>query len=157
MKKIIILFFLILVCHKIMAQDFNMQLVIWAKDGTRVVYILEEKPKITFTETDLVVTVKSIEVNYALENLAHFTYESSDNTAIKILETDETLFKLKGESLFFPALKSNSSIAIYTVNGALVMKKTIQDNGEYALSLSNLNSGVYLIDVNGLTYKIIKR
>ena len=157
MKKIILLLALILLSCKMIAQEFKTQLIVWAKDGTKVAYLLSEKPKITFTETDLVITAKDIEVNYALENMARFTYESNENTAIRNLETDETLFKLESESLLFPALKSKTIIAIYTLNGAPVMKRTTEESGEYAFPLSNLNAGVYMVNVNGLTYKIVKR
>lgn len=140
-----------------MAQEKETQLIVWAKDGTKVAYFLSEKPKITFTETDLVITANDIKVNYALENMVRFTYESNDNTAIRNIESDEVLIKLDGESLLFPDLKANSSIAIYALNGTLVMKKTIRQNGEYAFPISNLNAGVYMVHVNGLTYKIVKR
>lgn len=140
-----------------MAQESQTQLVVCAKDGTKVAYILSDEPKITFTESDLVITVNGVEVNYSLEKMARFTYESSDNTVITNLETDEALFKLEGELLLFLALESNSTIAIYTLNGALVMKKTIQQSGEYAFPLSSLDAGVYVVNVNDLTYKIVKR
>ena len=132
-------------------------LVVWAKDGTKVAYALTEKPKVTFTETDLVITAKGVEVNYSLENMARFTYESNDESGIINLQTDESPFRLTGESLLFPALKANSTVSVYSLNGALVFKKTVRQNGEYAFPLSNLSAGVYMINVNGLTYKIMKR
>lgn len=140
-----------------MAQESQMQLIVWAKDNTKVAYILSEKPKVTFTKTDLVITANGIRVSYALENMARFTYELSEITAIRNLETDEKSFKLEGESLLFSALKTNSTIAIYALNGTLVMKKNMRKSGEYALPLSNLTPGVYMVNVNGLTYKIAKR
>ena len=98
-----------------------------------------------------------MEVNYILDEMARFTYESNDESAIINLQTDETPFKLTGESLLFPALKANSTVSVYSLNGALVFKKTVRQNGEYAFPLSTLNVGVYMINVNGLTYKIVKR
>ena len=157
MKKIFLLLALIFVSYNIMAQENNTQLVVWAKDGTKVAYMLSEKPKITFTETDLVITANDIEVNYALENMARFTYESNGNTAIRNVESDELSIKLDGESLLFPDLKANSSIAIYTLNGTLVMKKTIRQDGEYAFPVLNLSNGVYMVNVNGLSYKFMKK
>lgn len=139
------------------AEENPTSLVVWAKDGTKVAYALAEKPKITFTETDLIITVKGVEVSYALGNMDRFTYESNDETSIVNLQSDESPLKLSGESLLFPALKVNSTVSIFTPNGTLVFKKTVRQNGEYAFSLSNLNAGVYMVNVNGLTYKIVKR
>lgn len=140
-----------------MAEEPKTQLVVWAKDGTQVAYALAEKPKVTFTETDLVITANGVEVNYTLENMARFTYEDNTATAITNLQTDESSFSLNGESLLFPALKANSTVSIYSLNGTLVFKKTVLQNGEYAFLLSNLSTGVYMVNVDGLTYKIVKK
>ena len=139
------------------AEELKTHLVVWAKDGTKVAYALEEKPKVTFTETDLVMTTKGIEVNYSLANLDRFTYETSENTAIRDLNTDKEIFKLDGESLLFPALKPQSTVSLHTLNGTQVFSKTVQDSGEYSFPLSNLNAGVYMVTVNGITYKIVKK
>ena len=139
------------------AENNPTNLVVWAKDGTKVAYALAEKPKVTFTEKDLVITANGVEVKYNLENMARFTYEDNTTTAIINLQTDESSFKLTGESLLFPALKANSTVYVYSPNGTLVFKKTVLQNGEYAFPLSNLNAGVYIVNVNGLTYKIVKR
>jgi len=157
MKQTLLLVLLSYICLSAMANGPKTQLVIWAKDGTQVAYALAEKPKVTFTETNLVITTNGMEVNYTLANMARFTYEYNTVTAITNLQTDESLFNFNGESLIFPALKANSTVSVYSLNGTLVFKKTVRQNGEYAFPLSNLNTGVYMVNVNGLTYKIAKK
>lgn len=138
------------------ADEAINSLVVWAKDGTKVAYALAEKPKLTFTESELVVKTDSIEVTYALEQMSRFTYESGSVTGITNLRTD-TPFSLINEALVFPALPANSMVSVYSLNGSLVFKKTIRTAGEYAFPLSGLNTGVYLVNVNAVTYKIIKK
>lgn len=157
MKHKLLIALLSCFCLSAMADEPKTQLVVWAKDGTQVAYALDEKPKVTFTVTDLVITTNGVEVNYTLENMARFTYENDEVVSITNLQTDESNFKLNGESLLFPALKANSTVYVYSLNGTLVFKKTVRQNGEYAFPLSNLNAGVYMVNVNGLTYKIVKR
>ena len=135
----------------------EISLVVWAKDGSKVAFALSKRPKVTFTETDLQITGKGIDANYPLEKMARFTYEMVDITAIKDIKTEKVAFRFAGESLLFPALKANSTVSIYSLNGTLVFKKKVQADGEYSFPISNLNTGVYLISVNGLTYKIVKR
>ena len=48
-------------------------------------------------------------------------------------------------------------MSVYSLNGSLVFKKTVYHNGEYAFPLSNLNTGIYLVNVNGIIYKIQKK
>lgn len=133
------------------------KLVVWAKNGTKVAYALIEKPKVTFTETDLVIIANGVEVNYALENMARLTYEKNTSSVITNLQTNEPTFMLDGESLLFPVLKANSTVSIYSANGTLVFKQTVHKTGEYSFPISNLKTGVYMVNVNGITYKIVKR
>lgn len=157
MKTKFLVLLMSLISLSAIADEPITQLIVWAKDGTQVAYALAEKPKVTFTETDLVITANGVEVNYTLENMARFTYEGNTATSITNLQTDESPFKVTGESLLFPALKENCTVAVYSLNGTLIFKKTVRQNGEYAFPLSNLNTGVYMINVNGLTYKIVKK
>ena len=139
-----------------MADEPKTQLVVWAKDGTKVGYALAEKPKVTFTAYDLVITTQGVEIFYTLDNIARFTYEESAS-GITNIQTEEKPFKLYGESLLFPALKANSTVSVYSLNGNLIFKKTVRQDGDYAFPLSNTITGVYMVSVNGLTYKIEKR
>ena len=139
------------------AQEPKSYLVVWANDGSKVAYALAEKPKITFTETDMIITAEAVDVNYPLDNMLRFTYEANDDTAIRDLKTDKVSFKLDGESLLFMDLSPNSTVSLHTLNGESVFSKTVQTAGEYSFPLSNLTTGVYLVTVNGLTYKIVKR
>lgn len=146
-------------CFSFVAKAGNnpTNFVVWAKNGTKVVYALKERPKIVFTESDLIITTKGVEVNYSLNNMDRFTYESKDYSSVRDIKTNEQLFKLDGDRLLFPALRANSSVSIYSLNGILVFKKTIQIAGEYSFPLSNLEAGIYVVTVNGLTYRIVKR
>ena len=157
MKKIFLLLLLPLFSMMAVADEAINSLVVWAKDGTKVAYALADKPKVTFTGTDLVITSNGIEVNYALENMVRFTYEDFSQTGITNLKNGEISFKLNGEALLFPSLKANSTVSVYSANGTLVFKKTVSKDGEYSFPISNLKAGVYMVNVNGLTYKIVKR
>lgn len=157
MKKKLLMLLITLSSLSAIADEIKTHLVVWAKDGTKVAYALDERPKVTFTEIDLIISSKGVDVNYTLDNMDRFTYESGDNTAIRNLKTGEVSFRLDGESLLFLNLSVNSTVSLRTLNGTLVFSKTIQEPGEYSFPLSSLNSGVYLVTVNGLTYKIVKR
>lgn len=155
MKKSLLIYLLTIAFNLPLMADDMRQLVVWAKDGTKVAFALEEKPQITFTETELVITTNK-QNHYALENVAKFTYEQIPD-GIKNLLADDAAFILDGESLLFPALKAGSTVSLTSLNGKTVFKKTVKNDGEYAFPLANLNDGVYIISVNGLTYKIVKR
>lgn len=157
MKKQILILLLPLLSALAIASAPQTSLVIWSKDGTKVAYALMEKPKISFTATDLVMTCNDIEVTYELKNLARFTYEKYTSTEISDLKTNKTSFNFNGETLLFPSLKAPSTVSIYSTDGKLLLKKRIIQDGDYSFSISNLNSGMYIVDVDGLTYKIMRK
>ena len=157
MKRLLLLTVLLFCFAKTWAEENKTQLVVWAKDGTKVAFALSERPKVTFSETDLIITTNGIEVTYALSFLIRFTYEEETPTIVTDLKTKDLTFKYEGESLLFPAFPANSTVTVHSLNGTLIFTKTIQESGEYAFPLSHLSAGVYLVTVNGLTYKIAKR
>ena len=133
-----------------------MHLAVCTKDGSKVLYALEEKPKITFTDTELVITTKGVEIAYALSDMNLLTYENGETTGITNLY-DDASFKLDGNAIVFSKLKAKDIVSLYSINGTLVFKKTVSQDGEYAVSLNNIETGVYVVNVNGLTYKFVKK
>ena len=155
MKKGILIIFVL--CLGLVAKA-EMQLVVWAKDGSKVAFALNEEPKVTFNENSLMINSNTVSVSYQLEDMAKFTYEDSEAQGIRNLENDKaSSFKFDGEMLLFPSLKTGSKVAIHNLGGVLVFSRTIEAAGDYSFSLSHLDKGVYLVSVDGLTYKIVKK
>ena len=138
-----------------MASEMKTQFVIWAKDGSHVCYALAEKPKVTLSENDLLVSSKGIVVSYPLNNLLRFTFEDETITSLTDIQSEKRFPKLEGEFLVFPNTDANSVVRIASLNGTIILQKTIQTNGNYSYPISNLKSGIYLVTINNLSYKII--
>lgn len=156
MKKTLCLLLLAFVsCSSIVAKS-TINLAVCTKDGLKVLYALEEKPKITFTDTELVITTKGVEIAYALSDVNLLTYENGETTGITNLY-DDASFKLDGNAIVFSKLKAKDIVSLYSINGTLVFKKTVTVDGEYAVSLNDIETGVYVVSVNGLTYKFMKK
>jgi len=85
MKTKILILLLSLISLSAIADDPITQLVIWAKDGSKTVYPLDSKPKITFSETDLIVKANGLEAVFSLEDTNKFTYENSDDNKCTVV------------------------------------------------------------------------
>lgn len=156
MKKAVLSLFLLMISLSIMADEKINYLYVWAKDRSNIAYALNDNPKISFLDDCLLITVNGMDINYPIEELDYFEYGTSP-TGIKNLETESELMSIEGEALLFPKLKANSVISIYALDGAQILMKRITMEGEYMFPLSNLNAGIYMVNVNGITYKIVKR
>ena len=104
----------------------------------------------------MVITTKSVEIAYALSDMNLLTYENGETTGITNLH-DNADFKLDGNAIVFSKLKAKDIVSLYSINGALVFKKNVTVDGEYAVSLNDIETGVYVVSVNGLTYKFMKK
>ena len=155
MKKLIL--FLSFFCFGLSLQA-ETNLVVWKKDGSKVAFALTNKPKVTFSENSLMINSATVSVSYDLEDMAKFTYEDLEEEGIRNIENDkESSFKFDGEMLLFPSLKAGSKVAIHNPGGLLVFTRTIEVAGDYSFPISHLDKGVYVVSVDGLTYKIVKK
>ena len=100
MKKIIILLLAFASVLTVAAKPI-INLAVYAKDGLKVWYALDEKPKITFTDTDLIITTKGVEVSYPLKDMARLIYENKEVTASKNYMTTKYYSHLMGSLLYF--------------------------------------------------------
>lgn len=139
------------------AEGFT-TLVVWAKDGSKVAYQLNDKPVLTFKDGDLVIKAKDITVNYELKQMQRFTFEDTQNVANADLSKNEDIpFLMNTEYLLFPSLEKGASIFIYSVQGQVVLKRTMTQEGDISVPIQQLQPGVYFVQVNGITYKIMKK
>lgn len=135
--------------------DWKLQL--FDREGTRIgIFSCDYNPNVTFTDDQVIVTTDLADVYYySLPNMWMFTYDKG--TAITDIAADRNAMQFDGNVIIFPALKAGTDIAVYAANGSLVMNKKAATAGDYTFSLSELNQGVYMINVNGKTYKIVKK
>ncbi len=132
-------------------------LVVWATDGSKASYALMENPQVTFTETSFVVTFHGEKTSYPLTDIVRITYENVQGTGISELWCSELPFVVSGNFLFFSTLQAGSMVTVYTAGGVLVQQEFIVQDGSYAFPLSSITSGVYMVSINGVTYKLLKR
>jgi len=119
---------------------------------------LNQQPEVTFTEDQVIVTTDVADVfYYDLPTMWKFTYYYDPGSGIKDITSDDNAMTYDGNVIIFPALKAGTDIAVYGTNGALVMNKTVATDGQYAFPLSDLSAGVYMVNVNGKTFKIVKK
>lgn len=157
-RKFLLLLFAAFFSLSVMAEDIPANLVVWSKDGTKVSYKLEESPKITFTDESLVISTNKIEVDYSLSQMARITYESANLTGVFNVNGEKVNpFEFTSESLLFPASNADAIVKIYSTDGKLVIGRHVRKGDTLLVSLNSLNNGIYLVCVNGVTYKIVKR
>lgn len=131
-------------------------LVVTAMDGTTTKYLLDGIPQVRIEKPYLVISSEVGSVSLPLENLKHMHYEKATDEATAIGEIK--VFDEKGgsERIDFSNLPADASVSIYTLDGKQLYSIRPGQGKSLSLPLGSLQSGIYLVKVNDVTYKIQK-
>ena len=77
----------------------------------------------------------------------------SETVGIETAHADASAPVMGPGSMSFSNLPGNSRIQVVAINGSVVADVTV--SGNYALNLNGWTAGVYVVKVNGLSYKVI--
>ena len=157
MKTKTILFFSILLLAVLYSGSSSAQrLVIWQKDGSKVNFDLNERPKTTFTAEDLIITTATAAISYPLAIIQRYTYEGGA-LSVQNVKADGIRILHKGDNVIVKGLTNGKSITVYSIDGKQLKTKRSDGSDCFTLSLANLPLGVYMIKADEITYKILKR
>lgn len=149
---ITILLLTLFISENICAQ----RLVIWQKDGTKVSYDLDERPKTTFTSEDLVITTATATISYPLAKIQRYTYEGG-GLSVQEVKVDGIIISHEGDIVIVKGLTNGKSVTVYSIDGKQLKAKRSDGSDSLTLSLANLPAGVYMIKADEITYKFLKR
>lgn len=133
----------------------QMCVVIHETDRTTA-FALETRPVVSFTETDVKLECNDIIVLYSLDRYLKMTIgEGTPATGIKTTDDEpSTMFTVTGSTI---TAKGCTSLALYTVDGKQLASTKADADGTATLSISQLTAGIYIININDKSFKIIKR
>lgn len=139
------------------AADTNSgQMVVWHKDGSKVLFSLAEKPRIQYIG-DSVVIKSSVEISYPFQAIQKMTFEGlPDDVSVRgITSPQGQPFTLASDAVTFLAADRDMYVRIVTVSGMEVSNFMVRKDNPVTIPLREYHSRVLLIVVNGVTYKII--
>ena len=154
LARVLLLTVAILCQSAAFADDMVLQ--VWKSDGQVININLNEEPKTTYSDGNLVITTTKTTVTYPLESVRRYTYASA-STGIETPKSVSSVLSSDGETLTFTNLKAGTSIKLYNVAGQLLRTITSGAESSTTVSVSQLPTGVYVVKVNDATYKITKR
>lgn len=132
-------------------------LIVKLKNGSETAFFLKDKPQVKFEGANLIVTSSAGDTTFALADVLRFTYDKRDASGINETVTEPTGVFFKDDVLVVSQLKVNALVSVYGLDGVLVRQWKAPHAGTFRLSLSELPSGLYLVKVDNITYKIMKR
>lgn len=139
-------------------NDNDACLIVWRSETQKDYYLLTEKPKITMSNGDFILTTTNTTVTYKFEDVMKFTLSESSATAIEdVKAVSEPSVERQSDRVVFTGCAPKSVVRIYSIGGQLVDTQWADENGRAEVSISGLTAGVYVVKADNVTIKIAKR
>ena len=131
--------------------------VVWLHDGGRVSFPLEEHPVVTHRDGMLVVSSNDAVVEYAHSAVHKFTLTDEEIPAGIATTELGTRWEQRGETMVFADCTPSERLSIFDASGRLVKQYAIAPDGTLEIPLGLFAEGMYVVKIESLTYKFMKR
>ena len=125
-------------------------------DESIITYAFSDNPVITYTADELVITTRSITVQYPLAYLRKLTLEGDFNRADGIDEVTlpDTEFSFSDEGAKVRGEKPGTPFYVFDMKGMKCAQGTIDAEGKANIPLNNLSPGIYIVKTQSTSFKI---
>ena len=135
------------------AGDEKQMCVIIHETQRTTAFALEDRPVVSFTETDVKLECKDVTVLYSLDNYLKMTIEeTSVPTEVKAL-ADES-FRISGSNIIATGC---TSLSLYTVDGKCLATGRAAADGIITLPVGQFQAGTYIVVFGNQSFKIYIR
>lgn len=134
-------------------------MVVTETNGKQTIYCLDERPRTSFSGKNLIITTRKTDVIYPLSRVRTFTLTEVEGDPLSIrpgaaMERPTVVFE--NPYVILRHFAASLPVRVYDVAGTLLHTLHTDANGAATLDLSGQQTGVYLIETDGITYKIRK-
>ena len=135
-------------------------IVVCQNDGTMARFAFTEKPVVTYSAGELVMTTNKTSVQYPI-NLLRKIYFDVDDTAsgveeVKDFQPKDVQFSFRDGDLVVSGGKAGAVVNIYRLNGALVGQFRLDGNGSVTIPTGSLSKGLYIVKTKQVSFKFRK-
>lgn len=122
-------------------------------NGTATYFALDEKPVVTFTADNLVLTTAKETIQYPLSDYRSFSFADQTTAIGKTVQNAVTI--TIGSTVRAEGLIPGSTVTIVSLDGRLIGRATVSKNGQAEISLQG-NTGIFIFKSTSKTFKFIK-
>ena len=158
MKKIMLLIPLLCVALSTWGEDVDKLLCVNLKDGTQTEFKLKTEPTISTETQSMTLHIQwtdeegmPFDAIFDLREVRDFTFGET-STALEILKQEKVT--IQEDCLMVPS--KNAHILVATIDGRKVETTTVQNGHSTTLDLRQLPKGIYVINCNGNSLKLLR-
>lgn len=135
---------------------------VWVEqlDGTRQGFLFAEKPVITYTTDNLVMTTTVAMAEFPFAVIKRVYFDDDISTAIRnVVQPDGTapLIRVTSDGVQLSGFAAKTAVSIYDTSGQLLTHEHAAADGTLMVNFSAHPKGIYIIKTNQTTLKIQKQ
>lgn len=142
MKKFTLSLAALCICGSMLAAPTALSVNL--KDGTKATYALSDKPKVTFSGSDMLITAASASTTYALADVATFTFSETSGID-EVIAGSDIVYRYDGNTFEC----EGQDIRVFNLSGAQLLE------GRHSVSLESLAKGVYVVLAGKQAIKVV--
>lgn len=133
-------------------------LVVWGKDASQTIFVLNERPIVTVADGKVKIESATTSAEFNFSEILKLTYEGliDPSTSLNEIDTKKS-FEKTADALLFSSDREDLHVQIVSFAGMVVRQFTVKQGLIFSLPLNQLSTGVYVISVNKISYKIAIR
>lgn len=155
MRKVIFLLFFSFLSGFLYAQE-ELALCLSMRDGSSVIFFLNEKPKMTFVADSVKITSPLTQTKVKRSDVLDIKFKMDVPNNIEDVCENGTV-EIGRECIRVEKMEPYGIVSVYSVDGRVVMSEKADGNGLAVIQLHAIPSGIYLLNYNDMTIKFIKR
>lgn len=148
--------FLLLLPLSIWAQD-QVMLEILSENENPSYHYIKDNPVMMFGNDNLTIRTDLYTVEYPLKSVKKISYYTDFDGVDDVLIDDCPIISLSEDKIILKNITLPSEMNLYNLRGECVMHKLFVEDETATVSMSSLLPGVYIVNIDRFSYKIIKR
>lgn len=133
------------------------ELVVWLKNGEKIQLKLSDSLKTMFSNGNIVIESESAVFQWPIESIIKYTYNLPSSSIERINATNDIKVSYLNNILTIETTKPGISVKLCRIDGVLINSWDLNIESKLSISLSGYPAGIYVLEINGFSHKIIKR
>lgn len=122
-------------------------------DNQSVIFLLEDRPEVTFSSSDLIITTPDRTIEFPLTSTVNFNFV--DTSGVKEISGNAAKFNISGGIISASGLSAGEPISIFSYSGEKVYSSVADANGEWSVSTDKFVGLPLIVKTNNFAYKIL--
>ncbi|MBO4531027.1 MAG: T9SS type A sorting domain-containing protein [Paludibacteraceae bacterium] len=128
-----------------------------SQETKKVSYDLGDNPVLTYSGTNLVVKTNIASAEFPLGKVAKYYFAESDPTGVVTTQGKMGYLFVTEEGVRMVGFEPSIQVKLYTISGQFIQEYKTSEEGSLEINLNGHPQGVYLIQLNTTTIKVIKK